>query len=91
MIWVPWAPGPVDAGDGPVVVSVTDYVPRAARHFPEVVLQGLRLRQGWFAMAGAVGLLLHSRPLLRRSGSLSFWTGEEALERQAARRRMSRP
>lgn len=74
-------PGPADAHEGPVVVSVTDYTPRAARHFPGVVLRGLRLRQGWFALEGAVGLVLHSRPLRWRSGSLSFWTSEEALER----------
>ena len=80
MIWIPWTPGPAEP-DGPVLVSVTDYAPRSSRHFPEVVAQGLRLRAGWFALEGAVGLFLHGRPLLRRSGSLSFWTSEEALER----------
>jgi hypothetical protein len=79
VIWVPWTRGPAEP-EGPVLVSVTDYVPRSVRHYPNVVLTGLRLRQGWFALDGAIGLLLHGRPLLRRSGSLSFWTSEEALE-----------
>ncbi len=85
VIWVPWMPGPAEpAPDAPVVVSVTDYVPRSVRDYPGVVLRGLGLRQGWFALDGAIGLLLHSRPLSRRSGSLSFWTSEEALERYVA-------
>jgi hypothetical protein len=81
VIWVPWTRGPAEPGDGPVVVSVTDYLPRSARHYPGVVAQGLRLRAGWFALDGAIGLLLHGLPLQLRSGSLSFWTSEEALRR----------
>jgi hypothetical protein len=77
----PWMPGPVEAGDGPVVVSVTEYQTHHRRELPTVALKGLRMRMGWYAMPGAVGLWLWSLPTSARGGSISVWAGEDDLER----------
>ena len=60
-------------------MSVTDFRPDHLRDAPRVAIAGLRLRMGWYAMRGAVGMLLWSLPLARRSGSISVWTSEDAL------------
>jgi hypothetical protein len=80
----PWAPGPAAATTAGVVVSVTDFAVTRWRDVPRVASAGLRLRMGWYAMEGAVGLWLWSIPLQRRSGSISVWTGEEHLRRFVA-------
>jgi hypothetical protein len=77
----PWAPGPVAPATGSVVVSVTDFASRRRRDLPGVALVGLRLRMGWYAMPGAVGLWLWTLPLQARSGSISVWTSEDDLRR----------
>ncbi len=74
-----WAPGPELATDSAVVVSVTDFHVARLRDLPGVARTGLRLRMGWYAMQGAVGLCLWSLPLERRSGSISVWTSEDGL------------
>jgi hypothetical protein len=61
------------------VVSVTDFRPHRLLDAPRVVSAGLRLRLGWYAMRGSVGLWLWSLPLARRSGSISVWTSESDL------------
>lgn len=80
-VWTPWASGPVRAPEGPVVVSVTEFVPHTLRHVHAFVLDGLRLREGWYAMEGAVGLYLYGQPARRRGGSVSVWTESAALRR----------
>lgn len=77
----PWMPGPVDSGDCPVVVSVTDFQTHHRRELPAVAARGLRMRMGWYAMPGAIGLWLWSLPATARSGSISVWAGEDDLER----------
>ena len=79
-----WTPGPADGTDEPVIVSVTDFAVAHARHVPGAAASGLRLRLGWYAMPGAVGLWLWSLPLARRSGSVSVWTDAESLRRFVA-------
>jgi hypothetical protein len=74
-----WAPGPDLETDSAVVVSVTDFHVDRVRDIPGVTRTGLRLRMGWYAMQGAVGLCLWSLPLDRRSGSISVWTSEDDL------------
>jgi hypothetical protein len=74
-----WTPGPAAGTDGDVLVSVTDFRPDHLRDAPRMVATGLRLRLGWYAMRGAVGLCLWSLPLARRSGSISVWTSEDDL------------
>lgn len=77
----PWAPGPHDPGDAPVVVSATEFDAHHRHDLPGVVLKGFRLRMGWYAMPGAVGLWLWSLPAAARGGSISVWAGEDDLER----------
>jgi len=77
----PRTPGPESRADGPIVVSVTDFAVARWRDVPRVTLTGLRLRLGWYAMPGAVGLWLWSMPARRRSGSISVWTSEDDLRR----------
>ena len=77
----PWAAGPEATSDADVVVSVTHFAAHRRRDVPLIAGTGLRLRLGWFAMPGAVGLCLWSDPLAARSGSISVWTSEEDLRR----------
>jgi len=77
----PWASGPADGLDGDVVVSVTDFAAHRLRDVPGIWRTGLRLRMGWYAMPGAVGLYLWSLPLSARNGSISVWAGEDELRR----------
>jgi hypothetical protein len=80
-VLTPWASGPATAVTSSVVVSVTDFASHRRRDLAGVALVGLRLRMGWYAMPGAVGLWLWSLPLQARSGSISVWTSEDDLRR----------
>ena len=77
----PWMRGPHDPADAPVLVSVTEFLAHHRRELPGVALKGLRMRMGWYAMPGAVGLWLWSLPTTPRSGSISIWASEADLER----------
>jgi hypothetical protein len=77
----PWVPGPVDPGDAPVLVSVTDFSAHHRRVLPSVATNGMRMRMGWYAMPGAVGMWLWMLPIAGRGGSVSVWSSEEDLER----------
>lgn len=74
-------PGPVNPLDQPVVVSVTEFSADHRRDLPGVLLKGLRMRLGWYAMPGAVGLWLWSLPAKAIGGSISVWQTEDDLER----------
>jgi hypothetical protein len=76
-----WMPGPHDPAGAPVVVSVTEFEPHRRRDLPGVAIKGLRMRMGWYAMPGAVGLWLWSLPAIPRSGAISVWATEGDLER----------
>ena len=78
---MPWMPGPVDPRDAPVVVSVTEFAAHHRRELPGVAVKGVRMRMGWYAMAGAVGMWLWMMPAARCGGSISVWETEEDLER----------
>ena len=77
----PWMPGPHDPADAPVVVSVTEFTSQQRRALGGIAFNGLRMREGWYAMPGAVGLWLWSLPATPRSGSISVWRNEDDLER----------
>ncbi len=79
--WLPWREGPASRHDGAVVVSLTDFTAHRARDLPSIYLAGLRLREGWYAMPGAIGLWLWGQPLQRRGGSLTVWESQEDLRR----------
>lgn len=74
-------PGPALNPTGPVLVSATELTLHRRRDLVGVVSAGLRLRRGWYAMPGAVGLWLWASPLDGTSGALSVWTGEHDLRR----------
>ena len=80
-LWLPWREGPAARHTGPVVVSLTDFSANRARDLPWVYVAGLRLREGWYAMPGALGLWLWGQPLQRRGGSLTVWESKEHLRR----------
>jgi hypothetical protein len=80
----PWMPGPHAPVGAPVVVSVTEFLAHRRRELPAVAASGLRMRMGWYAMPGAVGLWLWSLPATARGGSISVWATEADLERFVA-------
>ena len=81
-LWSRWHPGPARAPAGePVLVSFTEYTYHRPRDLPGVTRAGVRLSRGWFAMEGAIGLLLYTQPLAMRSGSLTAWRSEADLRR----------
>jgi len=78
--WLPWRPGPVPVEGQPVVVSLTDFRAGHARHLTGIYARGLRLREGWYALPGAVGMWLWALPLAAgRGGSVSVWESDDAL------------
>jgi hypothetical protein len=76
-----WIPGPAADDSRDVLISVTDYSPRQFRHTAGVYLTGFRLRMGWYAMPGAIGMWFWALPWARRSGAISVWRSEEDLRR----------
>jgi hypothetical protein len=77
---VPWKRGAAEgAGDGEVLVALTDFRVHRWRDVPGVWMSGLRLRQRWPSTDGAIALQFWVEPLRRRSGSVSVWTSEDAL------------
>lgn len=83
-LWLPWRSGPVSADGQPALMSLTDFRAHRLRDLPGVYLAGLRLREGWYAMPGALGLWLWGEPLEGRGGSLSVWESEADLRRFVA-------
>lgn len=75
-----WTKGPYRPADGPILVSVTDFEVKRVRDLVRVWVQGLRLRRAWPSMTGAVGMWLWTKPLRRRSGSVSVWRSGEDLQ-----------
>jgi hypothetical protein len=77
-------PGPVPRTDGPVVVSLTEFTARRLRDLPGIVRDGVDLSRAWWAMPGAIGVVLYLDPARRRGGSLSVWVAEEDVRRFVA-------
>jgi hypothetical protein len=77
-------PGPAARADGPVTVSLTEFTARRLRDLPGIVRDGVGLSRGWWAMPGAIGVILYLDVAQKRGGSLSFWAGEEDLRRFVA-------
>jgi hypothetical protein len=76
--WWTWGPAEVR---GPVLVSVTDFHLQCTADLLRVYFEGLRLSRAWRSMSGAVGTWLWTKPLSKRSGSVSVWRSEEDLRR----------
>jgi hypothetical protein len=75
-----WRPGPQAGVDGPLFVSVTDFTGHAFLDLPGIARAGYGLRRAWPQLDGAVGMWLWAMPAARRSGSVSIWTSEAALD-----------
>jgi hypothetical protein len=75
-----WRPGSAAEPLGPVLVSVTDYTSNRAIDLAGISMVGLRLRRHWPTLPGAVGVWLWTVPVQRRTGSVSVWLNQEALE-----------
>jgi hypothetical protein len=67
--------------DGPVHVSMNDYLILRWRDVPRVALAGMRLRRQWPATPGAVGLWFASFSTGRRQVSVSIWRDAADLRR----------
>jgi hypothetical protein len=74
-------PGPVPRPEGAVIVSVTEFTARRFRDLPGIVREGVGLSRGWWAMPGAIGVLLYIDPARKKGGSLSAWASEGDLRR----------
>ena len=75
-----WISGPVDPRDAEVV-SCTEFSAHHRRDLPGIAINGLRMRMGWYAVPGAVGMWLWMLPVAGRGGSISVWASEDDLER----------
>ncbi|MDQ6916089.1 MAG: hypothetical protein M3155_09820, partial [Actinomycetota bacterium] len=73
-----WHPGHHARGEGPFLVSFTEFTFRY-RDLPAIAWAGMRLRRALRELEGAEGMALYVRPLSHRSGSVSAWRDEEAL------------
>jgi len=77
-------PGPVPRTEEPVVVSLTQFTARRWRDLPGIARDGIALRRGWWALPGAIGVLLYIEPARKRGGALSVWASEADLRRFVA-------
>jgi hypothetical protein len=81
LVRLPWKAGPAADESGPVVVSATRFEYQRRRDMPLVGLFGWRLRRGWGARPGALGVFVASEPFRLVTYSLSAWTSEDDLRR----------
>jgi hypothetical protein len=73
-----WKSGSFD-WEGPVHVSMNDYLIHRWRDIPRVAREGMRLRSRWPETAGALGLWFASSLDGRRQVSISIWRAPEDL------------
>ncbi|MBO2447827.1 hypothetical protein J4573_12055 [Actinomadura barringtoniae] len=88
-----WKDGQLAAADGPVHVSMNDYLILGLRDVPRVAMAGLRLRRAWPETEGTLGLWMATTPDGRRQISVSLWRDPADLRRfvqSAAHRRVVR-
>lgn len=69
------------AGHGTVFLSATRFCYGHMRHMPFVIWHGLRLRSGWGAVEGAVGMYSGASLRTCTTYTVSAWTSPEALSR----------
>lgn len=76
-----WLAGPHHATTSSVVVSFTDFRADSGEDFQRIFQTGMKLRESWPIMRGAVGLWLWGKPAEFRGGALSVWEGRDDLHR----------
>jgi heme-degrading monooxygenase HmoA len=64
-----------------VIVSFTEFTARRLIDLPGIAREGIGLSRGWWAMPGAIGVLLYVDVAKKRGGSLSVWASEDDLRR----------
>lgn len=64
-----------------MVVSFTEFTAHRLRDLPAIVRDGVSLSRGWWAMPGAIGVILYLDVAGKRGGSLSAWEQEDDLRR----------
>lgn len=64
-----------------MVVSFTEFTAHRLRDLPAIVRDGVSLSRGWWAMPGALGVILYLDVAGKRGGSLSAWEHEDDLRR----------
>lgn len=79
--WRLWKTGVRPSLDGPVHVSMNDYLVHDARDIPRVVIAGLRFRHAWPRTEGALGLWIACTSSGRRQISVSVWRTSDDLKR----------
>jgi len=80
----PLHPGPVPWTNGHVTVSLTEFTAHRMRDLPGIAREGIALSRGWWAMPGAIGVVLYVDVLSKIGGSLSIWESEVDLRRFVA-------
>jgi heme-degrading monooxygenase HmoA len=79
LVRTPWKAGQA-SGEGPVLVSFTNFTPHRRADWAGIARSGLRLRRSWPQMDGAVGMWMWADATLARGGgSVSVWESAEAL------------
>lgn len=78
---LPLKPGAAAFGDDPVVVTATCLRWRSVVDLAALAMPSLRMRAGWPAVEGAIGLAIAVELSQRATWSLSVWRSEEALRR----------
>ena len=76
-----WKDGASEAVEGPVHVSMNDYLIHRARDIPRVAREGLRFRRRWPDTEGALGVWMAALRGGRRQVSISVWRAPEDLKR----------
>lgn len=80
-VLLPWKPGPRSDIEGPVFVSVTDFLAASEEDAQSIYRLGSELSEAWPVMQGAVGVWLWARPAQLRGGSISVWQSEQDMRR----------
>jgi hypothetical protein len=81
IFWRVWQNGAEGAPEGPVHVSMNDYLIHRLRDVPRVARSGLGFRRAWPQTEGALGLWVASTSDGRRQVSVSVWKAPEDLRR----------
>lgn len=81
IISTPWTAGPCEGTQNPVVLSFTDFRAGSEEDQQRIFETGLKLRESWPVIQGAVGLWLWAKPAELRGGSLSVWEAQDDLRR----------
>jgi hypothetical protein len=67
-----------------VTVSLTEFTARRLHDLPSIARDGIALSRGWWAMPGAIGVVLYADVFTKTGGSLSIWATEDDLRRFVA-------